>query len=176
VTARRQALLTLAAGALGRPAEALAAAAPATPTQARWLREFQPSTLSAAEQLRELQWFAQAAEPFRGQRIKVLSEIIDTHVYESRTLARAFSELTGIQVEHELLPEGDVVRRLRAQLFEGQPGYDAYDQRQRPDRHALALRAHLHHRRPMESCTSCPTSSSPTCTGSAPTCSTRKDI
>jgi glycerol transport system substrate-binding protein len=126
MTARRQALLTLAAGALGRPAEALAAAAPATPTQARWLREFQPSTLSAAEQLRELQWFAQAAEPFRGQRIKVLSEIIDTHVYESRTLARAFSELTGIQVEHELLPEGDVVRRLRAQLFEGQPGYDAY--------------------------------------------------
>ncbi|WP_138858313.1 ABC transporter substrate-binding protein [Inhella inkyongensis] len=87
---------------------------------------FQPSTLSRTQQQAELDWFAQAAQRFRGGRIRVLSEIIATHEYEARVLAPAFAQLTGIQVEHELRPEGDVVRRLREQMQGGSALYDAF--------------------------------------------------
>src|SRR5690606_42074473 len=60
----------------------------------KWLDEFQPSTLSREEQLKELEWFIDAARPFRGMNIKVVSETITTHEYESKVLARAFSEIT----------------------------------------------------------------------------------
>ena len=45
-------------------------------------REFQPSTLSKEEQMKEMEWFIKAAEPFQGMEIKVVSETIPTHEYE----------------------------------------------------------------------------------------------
>ena len=43
----------------------------------RWIsEEFQPSTLSQAEQAAELAWFTQAAEPYRGMSINVVSETL----------------------------------------------------------------------------------------------------
>src|SRR5687767_6167539 len=83
---------------------------------ARWVdSELQPSTLDRAAQLAELEWFIQASKPFRGQTIQVVSETIDTHAYEAKTLARAFAEITGIQVQHDLLQEGDVIEKLQTQ-------------------------------------------------------------
>ena len=68
----------------------------------KWIdTEFQPSTLSKADQLKELQWFEKAAQPFKGMDINIVSETLPTHEYESRTLARAFTELTGIKVKHD---------------------------------------------------------------------------
>ena len=93
---------------------------------AHWAPQFQPSTLSARAQREELGWFRAAAAPFRGQSIRVVSEIIDTHEYEAKVLAPAFSAITGIQVQHDLLPEGEVVRRIREQMLKGTPHYDAY--------------------------------------------------
>ena len=50
----------------------------------KWIdAEFQPSTLSKADQLKELQWFEKAAQPFKGMEINVVSETITTHEYES---------------------------------------------------------------------------------------------
>ena len=92
----------------------------------RWLPEFQPSTLSEAEQLAELQWFIEAARPFASMEIKVVSETITTHEYEAQTLARAFTEITGIQVTHDLIGEGDVVEKLQTQMQSGENIYDAY--------------------------------------------------
>src|SRR3954463_13123387 len=61
-------------------------------TAQKWIdSEFQPSTLSKADQLKELQWFEKAAQPFKGMEINVVSETITTHEYESRTLAKAFT-------------------------------------------------------------------------------------
>ena len=57
----------------------------------------------------ELQWFVDAAKPFRGMEVNVLSETIPTHEYESRTLTKAFEEITGIKVNHQELGEGEVV-------------------------------------------------------------------
>lgn len=93
----------------------------------RWLEsEFSPSTLSEAQQLEELKWFIKAAEPFKGMDIRVVSETITTHEYESKTLAKAFSEITGINVVHDLIQEGDVVEKLQTQMQSNQNIYDAY--------------------------------------------------
>ncbi len=57
----------------------------------KWVdEEFQPSTLSKEEQMKEMEWFIKAAEPFKGMQIKVVSETIPTHEYESKVLAKAF--------------------------------------------------------------------------------------
>lgn len=92
----------------------------------RWLQEFQPSTLSQEQQLAELQWFIDAAAPYRGMEIKVVSETLTTHEYEAQTLARAFFEITGIRITHDLIGEGDVVEKLQTQMQSGENIYDAY--------------------------------------------------
>jgi glycerol transport system substrate-binding protein len=84
------------------------------------------STLSRADQEAEMQWFVDAAAPFAGMDIKVVSETITTHEYESQVLAKAFSEITGINVTHDLIGEGDVVEKLQTQMQSGQNVYDAY--------------------------------------------------
>ena len=91
-----------------------------------WLAEFRPSTLSAAEQESELRWFMKAAAPYRGMTVKVVSETINTHTYESRVLARAFYELTGVRVVHDIIQEGDVIEKLQTQMQSGAAIYDMY--------------------------------------------------
>jgi glycerol transport system substrate-binding protein len=89
-------------------------------------QEFTPSTLTKEQQLAELEWFTKAAEPYRGMDISVVSETITTHEYESRTLTKAFEELTGIRVKHDLIQEGDVIEKLQTQIQSGRNIYDAY--------------------------------------------------
>lgn len=93
----------------------------------RWIdSEFQPSTLTREQQLAELAWFSQAAQPYRGMSINVVSETLTTHEYESQTLAQAFFEITGITVTHDLIQEGDVIEKLQTQMQSGENVYDAY--------------------------------------------------
>ncbi|MCG6889102.1 MAG: carbohydrate ABC transporter substrate-binding protein, partial [Gammaproteobacteria bacterium] len=83
----------------------------------KWINdEFQPSALSQAEQMKEMEWFINAAKPFKGMEINVLSETIPTHEYESKTLTKAFEEITGIKVNHQLLGEGEVVQAVQTQM------------------------------------------------------------
>ena len=92
-----------------------------------WItQELQPSTLSLSQQQQELQWFKSQAVPFAGLTIRVVSEHIDTHVYESEVLAKAFYDLTGIHVIHELTGEDDVIKKISAQMVTGLNLYDAY--------------------------------------------------
>lgn len=93
----------------------------------KWVEtEFQPSTLSKAEQLKEMEWFIKAATPFKGMEINVLSETIPTHDYESKVLAKAFEEITGIKVNHQELGEGEVIRAVQTQMQTGRNLYDGY--------------------------------------------------
>ncbi|AVI63265.1 ABC transporter substrate-binding protein [Halomonas sp. GFAJ-1] len=87
---------------------------------------FQNSTLSREEQIEELLWFAQAAEPFRGMNIQTVAEGLTTHVYESEVLAEAFSELTGINLTHNIIGEGDLVDTMQNQMQSGNSIYDGY--------------------------------------------------
>lgn len=108
-------------GAAALPAQADMAAAE------KWVNdEFQPSVLSKDDQLKEMDWFIKAAEPFKGMEINVLSETIPTHEYESKTLTRAFEEITGIKVNHQLLGEGEVVQAVQTQMQTNRNLYDAY--------------------------------------------------
>lgn len=84
------------------------------------------STLSRADQEKEMQWFVDAAKPYAGMEIKVVSETIATHTYESQVLAPAFTAITGIKITHDLIGEGDVVEKLQTQMQSGENIYDAY--------------------------------------------------
>ncbi|MCP3984564.1 MAG: carbohydrate ABC transporter substrate-binding protein [bacterium] len=104
-----------------------AAADPREAAAEKWVdAEFSPSTLDRETQLAELAWFRKAAEPFQGVTINVVSETITTHEYEAKVLAKAFAEITGIRVNHDLIQEGDVIEKLQTQMQSGRNIYDAY--------------------------------------------------
>ncbi|RJL07479.1 ABC transporter substrate-binding protein [Paracoccus siganidrum] len=84
------------------------------------------SVLTREEQEAEMQWFIDAAEPFQGMDIRIVSETITTHEYESKVLAPAFTAITGIRVTHDLIGEGDVVEKLQTQMQTGENVYDMY--------------------------------------------------
>jgi glycerol transport system substrate-binding protein len=93
----------------------------------KWIdSEFTISSLSKEDQLKELQWFIKAAEPFKGMEINVLSEGIPTHTYESTVLTKAFEEITGIKVNHQILGEGEVVQAVQTQMQTNRNLYDGY--------------------------------------------------
>lgn len=92
----------------------------------KWAQAFTPSTLSEDERMAELRWFREVAKPFRGLTIKSVAEDIRTHYWESKELAQAFEEITGIHVEHEIIGEGAVVERLVEQQRTGRRIYDIY--------------------------------------------------
>ncbi len=93
----------------------------------KWInQEFQPSSLTKEEQSAEMAWFIKASEPFKGMEINVLSEGIPTHSYESEVLTKAFYEITGIKVNHQILGEGEVVQAVQTQMQTGRNLYDAY--------------------------------------------------
>jgi glycerol transport system substrate-binding protein len=93
----------------------------------KWIeQEFQPSTLSIEDRRKEMEWFVKAATPFNGMEINVLSGTIPTHEYESKTPTKAFEEITGIKVNHQLLGEGEVVQVVQTQMQTNRNLYDAY--------------------------------------------------
>jgi glycerol transport system substrate-binding protein len=100
------------------------------PEAQKWVdNEFQPSTLSKQQQMDEMKWFVDASSKLKSQGVKeihVVSETIDTHIYESKTLAKAFTEITGIQVKHDIIQEGDVVEKLQTSMQSGQSIYDGW--------------------------------------------------
>ena len=165
----------------------------------KWIdSEFQPSTLNKDQQMAEMKWFIEAAKKLQAKGVKeisVVSETITTHEYESKTLAKAFTEITGITVKHDLIQEGDVVEKLQTSMQSGKSIYDGWisdsdligthyrygkimnltdymaGKGKEYTNPGLDLKAPASPPAPTRSCTSCPTSSSPTCTGFAPTSS-----
>ena len=89
----------------------------------KWIdAEFQPSTLNKDQQMAEMKWFIDAAKKLTAKGIKeisVVSETITTHEYESKTLTKAFEEITGIKVKHDIIQEGDVVEKLQTSMQSG---------------------------------------------------------
>ncbi|MFC5585054.1 ABC transporter substrate-binding protein [Nitratireductor kimnyeongensis] len=93
----------------------------------RWVaEEFDDSTLSADERLAEMKWFIDAATDLDGVSIKVLSDGIPVHKYDAEVLAKAFTEITGIEVTHEVVDEAGVIERIQTQMQSGENIYDAY--------------------------------------------------
>ncbi len=120
-------LLSAAVGAASMGLSFQASADEYSDAARKWIDEaFKNSTLSKEEQMKELEWFIKAAEPYRGMEINVVSETIATHEYESKVLAEAFSEITGIELTHTLIQEGDVIEKLQTQMQSGRNIYDGW--------------------------------------------------
>ncbi|MES2117155.1 MAG: carbohydrate ABC transporter substrate-binding protein, partial [Pseudomonadota bacterium] len=101
-----------------------------TKSAEKWIdTEFKPSTLSRAQQLEEMGWFINAAAKLKAKGVKeihVVSETLDTHVYESKVLAKAFEEITGIKVIHDVIQEGDLVEKMQTSMQSGRSIYDGW--------------------------------------------------
>ncbi len=91
----------------------------------KWVdSEFQPSTQTKDQQMAEMEWFIKASAPFKGMKVSCVSEILSIHEYESKTLTKAFAEITGIQVNHEMMDEGLLVDKIEVEIQSGKPIYD----------------------------------------------------
>ena len=125
---RTRVLMMTSAVALIAASAAITAPALADEAAAKkWIdSEFQPSTLSKDDQMKEMQWFIKAAAPFKGMEINAVSETLTVHEYESKTLAKAFEEITGIKVKHDIIQEGDVVEKIQTQMQSGKNVYDGW--------------------------------------------------
>ncbi|MFD4836898.1 ABC transporter substrate-binding protein [Achromobacter sp. NPDC058515] len=100
------------------------------PEAKKWVdSEFQPSSLSKDQQMAEMKWFIDAAAKLKAKgvnEVSVVSETITTHEYESKVLAKAFADITGIKVNHDLIQEGDVVEKLQTSMQSGKSIYDGW--------------------------------------------------
>ena len=129
---KRRDVLKGAAAATAAAAVSSAAIIAPTPSYAqqvdaakKWVdSEFQPSTLSKDEQMAEMEWFIKASAPFKGMEVSTVSEILSVHDYESKMLTKAFAEITGIKVNHELMNEGLLVSKIAVEIASGKPIYD----------------------------------------------------
>jgi glycerol transport system substrate-binding protein len=92
----------------------------------KWAFRFQPSVLTLQEQIDELMWFANNAEALQGTSVSSVAETIKTHKWESDVLTEAFSEITGINVTHNIIGEGSLVEKLQTQIASGRSVYDIY--------------------------------------------------
>lgn len=92
----------------------------------KWADFFNPSALTKEERLKELEWFHKASEPLRGVIISSVAEDIETHFWEKDVLSKAFEEITGIHVECDVIPEGELVRKITEQMMTGRKIYDIY--------------------------------------------------
>lgn len=120
-------MLSAAIGAISMVVSLQASADQYSDAAEKWVNDsFERSTLTEEEQMKEMAWFTKAAEPFRGMEINVVSETLATHEYASNVLAKAFTEITGIKVNHTLIQEGDVIEKLQTQMQSGRNIYDAY--------------------------------------------------
>ena len=93
----------------------------------KWVTDFlQPSTLTKDEQMAEMKFLHEAAAPYRGMHISVVSEVTGTHMFEANVLSKAFEQITGIKVSHDTMQEGKTVSKLETQMATGQDVYDLF--------------------------------------------------
>ena len=91
-----------------------------------WASELQPSANSKKAAIAELEWFREASKEFNGRQILSVAEDIKTHYWEQEVLTKAFYDITGIRVKHDVIGEGSVVQSLMKQITTGQNSYDIY--------------------------------------------------
>ncbi|MDA3922196.1 MAG: extracellular solute-binding protein [Salinisphaera sp.] len=92
-----------------------------------WVDDFlQPSTLTKDQQMKEMQFFVDAAKPYRGMNVTAISEVTGTHQFEANILTKAFEQITGIKVKHDVMQEGETVSKLETQMATGHDVYDIW--------------------------------------------------
>jgi glycerol transport system substrate-binding protein len=82
------------------------------------------TVLTQAQLLEELEWFAKAAAPYRGQEIRVCYESLPLTMWEDEHLTPMFEKLTGIKVAIEGISGDETMRKMR---LEAETKVGAYD-------------------------------------------------
>jgi len=82
------------------------------------------TVLSKAELIKELEWFAMAAAPYRGQEIRACYEAVPLTMWEDENLTPMFQEITGIKVNIEGIAGDETMRKMR---LEAETKVGAYD-------------------------------------------------
>jgi glycerol transport system substrate-binding protein len=82
------------------------------------------TVLTQAQLLEELEWFAKAAAPYRGQEIRACYEAMPLTMWEEENLTPMFEKLTGIKVAIEGISGDETMRKMR---FEAETKAGAYD-------------------------------------------------
>jgi len=92
-------------------------------TLEEWAKTFEPSALSYEDRVKEFKWFREVAQDLAkkldGKTIRSAAEHIKTHFYERDVLSKAFFDITGIRVKHNIIGEGPVVKEIMTQLRTG---------------------------------------------------------
>ncbi len=92
-----------------------------------WVENFfQPSTLTRDEQMAEMKFLHDAAKPYQGLSVNVACETTGNHRFEANILSKAFEQITGIHVNHDLMDEGEVVNKLATEMATGRDVYDIF--------------------------------------------------
>ena len=110
----------------------------------KWVdAEFQPSTLTKDQQMAEMEWFIKASQPFKGHGGQHASRKSSAFTNtKSKTLTKAFAEITGIKVNHEMMNEGLLVYKIAVEIAVRQADLRFLDERLRLHRHTSALQRH----------------------------------
>jgi glycerol transport system substrate-binding protein len=82
------------------------------------------TVLSQADLLKELEWFAMAAAPYRGQEVRACYEAVPLTMWEDENLTPMFQEITGIKVNIEGIAGDETMRKMR---LEAETKVGAYD-------------------------------------------------
>jgi glycerol transport system substrate-binding protein len=82
------------------------------------------TVLTREQLLEELQWFAKAAAPYRGQRIRACYESVPLTMWEAENLGPLFEKLTGIKADIEGISGDETMRKMRMEAETKQGSYD----------------------------------------------------
>jgi len=82
------------------------------------------TVLSQAELLEELEWFAKAAAPYRGEQIRAAYESVPLTMWEAENLGPLFEKLTGIKAAIEGIAGDETMRKMRMEAETKQGSYD----------------------------------------------------
>ena len=82
------------------------------------------TVLSQAQLLEELEWFAKAAAPYRGEQIRAAYESVPLTMWEAENLGPLFEKLTGIKAAIEGIAGDETMRKMRMEAETKQGSYD----------------------------------------------------
>jgi glycerol transport system substrate-binding protein len=82
------------------------------------------TVLTREQLIEELEWFAKAAAPYRGQQIRAAYESVPLTMWEAENLGPMFEKLTGIEAAIEGIAGDETMRKMRMEAETKQGSYD----------------------------------------------------
>ncbi len=82
------------------------------------------TVLTQDQLIEELEWFAKAAAPYRGQQVRAAYESVPLTMWEAENIGPMFEKLTGIKAAIEGIAGDETMRKMRMEAETKQGSYD----------------------------------------------------